>query len=91
MPQIECLLWDKNVPLGGSGVGLIPLPQDDYSIPRMLVGKVHPEDWARMVGKYTLYYTGHSYITILYPSPSVPPWMERGNEVALDIPTECCY
>ena len=40
---IECLLWGKYVTLGAPGVGLILFLQDYYSVPRVLVRKVHPE------------------------------------------------
>ena len=40
---IECLLWDKHVTLGAPGVGLIPLLQDYYAVPRVSVRKLHPE------------------------------------------------
>ena len=43
MRLIECLLWDKHVTLGALGMGFIPILQDDYAVPRVLVGKVNPE------------------------------------------------
>ena len=39
---IECLLWLKHVTLGSPGLGLIPLLQDYYAVPRVSVRKVHP-------------------------------------------------
>ena len=40
---IECLVWVKHVTLGGPGVGLIPLLQDYYAVPRVLVSKLYLE------------------------------------------------
>ena len=40
---IEVFLWNKHATLGAPGLGLISLLQDEYAVPRVLVGKVFPE------------------------------------------------
>ena len=101
---IESFLWNKNAILGEPGVGLIPLLQDDYDVPRVLVCNVYPEvclqgrcpsaslhrapNRERIYGKDTQYCAGVPSLSRISPPP--PPPLGGGGGVASPCPTPCC-